>query len=204
MSDRPGFFKRVFVAIPLPETVRRALATVRRELETVGAHVGWVEPLDYHLTLAFLGDLESDCTEALAQGLDEALVDFEAFSFGVVGLGFFGPRGRPRVLWAGVEGPLDALTALHGRVRQVLQSLGLPLEERPFSPHITLGRVRDAIRVGALTGRVESLKSARYGVVGADCIHVMARAEHSQRSRYQSLHETLLKGAVHGCQNRCE
>jgi 2'-5' RNA ligase len=187
-------YPRVFLALPLPEEVRLALTRLRRRLEKVGTRVSWVEAADYHLTLAFIGDLAVEQTEALGEALDVALHATRPFCFEVAGAGFFGPRCAPRVLWVGVPNPPPAMTALREKIMELLRQKNLPVEERPFHPHITLGRPRTRQGAVALTDGLAGFMNTSHGVVGADRVSLMAGGTSPRGTRYRRLHETILKG----------
>jgi RNA 2',3'-cyclic 3'-phosphodiesterase len=97
-----------------------------------------------HITLRFLGDVTDDLLPLVVEAARTVAVTSAPFRLTVGGLGAFPTQSAPRVVWVGIEaGPgLDALRALHAALERELGSRGFPLEERPFSPHITLGRTR--------------------------------------------------------------
>src|SRR6266568_527239 len=127
---------RLFVAIDLPDDVRRELDQLREPLP--GAH--WVPVEQLHLTLRFIGEVDDATLLAVKEGL--AGVSGAPFPLAVQGVGHFPPGKHPRVLWVGLDaGPL--LGELQRDIETAVQAAGLPAEERPFSPHITLARLRE-------------------------------------------------------------
>lgn len=134
---------RTFIAIEVPEGVRRSLATLVERLRSSEARLTWVKPEAMHLTLRFLGEIDGDRVERLRALLSEGYADAAAFDLAVRGLGAFPNPRRPSVLWAGVE-PVDGPLA---RVREIAeraaQAIGLAAENRAFHPHLTLARVKD-------------------------------------------------------------
>ncbi|QQP89041.1 RNA 2',3'-cyclic phosphodiesterase [Skermanella rosea] len=128
---------RLFVALELPEAVRERLAGLGGGVP--GAR--WTEPENLHLTVRFIGEVEN----GLLPDIDAALGSVSAPAFDLVldGVGQFGSGSRSRVLWAGVERN-DALVHLNQKVESALVRAGLPREERRYSPHVTLARLRDA------------------------------------------------------------
>ena len=128
---------RLFVGIELPETMRERLAGLCAGVP--GAK--WVAPENLHLTLRFIGEVEY----GLADDIDAALMKLQAPRFDMVldGVGFFGKASAARTLWVGVR-KCAALTRLQGKIEIAVQRLGLPAEERKFSPHVTLARLRGA------------------------------------------------------------
>jgi len=126
---------RLFIAIELPAEVKRLLAGMRAAIP--GAR--WVPPEQLHLTLSFLGEVDEATCTLLAEKLTE--VAAPGFELHFSASGCFPDRRRPRVLWAGLtESPL--LTSLAEQVNKIVRHCGIPVEERRFSPHITLARCR--------------------------------------------------------------
>ncbi|SDO42687.1 2'-5' RNA ligase [Klenkia soli] len=99
----------------------------------------WADPASLHVTLAFLGDVPRARLTGLLSALGPAVVGSRAVTLQLTGAGRFGGR-RPRVLWAGVGGDVDALTVLADRLAAAARHAGVPVDERPFRPHLTLGR----------------------------------------------------------------
>ena len=129
---------RLFVAIDPPETVRKDLAALPRDVD--GAR--WVRAGQLHVTLRFLGDVAAGAVDRLAAALGG--VASTAFSLHASGFGVFPPRGAPRVLWAGLS-PAEPLRALAAAVNAALAATGLtPPADKPFSPHLTLARLERA------------------------------------------------------------
>ncbi|MEZ4484604.1 MAG: RNA 2',3'-cyclic phosphodiesterase [Syntrophotaleaceae bacterium] len=132
---------RAFVAMPLPETTLRTVGKLQQELATALPGVRWAKPETIHLTLAFLGDITEDSLEKLGSsmlsigGLQPPVT--ATFS----GVNAFPSRSRPRVVWLGLDGG-NTLSQLHEALKSKLDLLQLPVDQRPFVPHLTLGRSR--------------------------------------------------------------
>ena len=134
---------RSFIAIPVSDAGIQALNSAVKSLETaIGRHVRWVRPEGIHLTLKFMGDIQSEAAEQVLEALPSVAAEFMPFELAIKGLGAFPNLRRPRVLWAGVNGNLEVLSSLQQAVEDSVERLGLPKEQRHFSPHLTLGRVR--------------------------------------------------------------
>ena len=127
---------RLFVALDLPDPVKQALDALCQGVE--GAR--WVRDGQFHLTLSFLGELNGPDVANLTQGLGGVRAD--PFELRLEGIGHFPPRGRPRVLWAGVEKSAE-LEYLHRRLLSRMRRIGYEGEGRKFAPHVTLARLRD-------------------------------------------------------------
>ena len=135
---------RTFIALPLPPDWIESLGGVMRQLAMrVPAGVRWVDPSGMHLTLRFLGNTNTAQVPGLIAGLRRELAGSATPKLALSGLGTFPPQGNPRVIWAGVSGQLDHLTNLQRGAESAVTSLGWPAEQRPFRPHLTLGRIRN-------------------------------------------------------------
>jgi len=126
---------RLFIAIEIPADLKKKIG--RLQVAISGAR--WVPAEQIHLTLAFLGEVEESAVEQLSREL--ARIHPPEFRLSFSGTGCFPDRRRPRVLWIGVE-PHPHLQALAAMVHEVLLACGIPQEARPFSPHITLARLK--------------------------------------------------------------
>jgi 2'-5' RNA ligase len=133
---------RTFIAIPLPGAVRSKLEALQRSLAPSIAGARWVGPDAFHLTLAFLGDVPDPDLNAVCLAVAESVRRQTRFGLEVRGLGAFPDASRPRVVWAGVVGDLDALSAMQKSVSDAATRAGYrPADER-FHPHVTLARLK--------------------------------------------------------------
>jgi 2'-5' RNA ligase len=160
MTSQAGQRVRSFVAIELPPEVRDALAGVQACLRPLTKDVRWVAPEGIHLTLKFLDGIPAAMVPRVAGAL--ALLEASAPpALRLDSAGAFPNWRAPRVIWVGLGGDIEALSVLRGRVEQVLRPLGFSPDLRPFSPHLTLGRVRDNARpegLRDLAGAAQALK----------------------------------------------
>lgn len=185
---------RAFVAIEIDDAVRAHLTRVQQRCAGVGCRVAWVPPENIHLTLAFLGDVFESDVPGLAAGLDGVAAGVPVFTMTVQGLGTFGPPRAPRVVWAGVAAPPRALFDLHRGVEAFLRGAGRRVEERPFAPHLTIGRVRSSRGAVALTSELASIKNTAFGDVRVFRLLLMRSHLEQPRARYSVLHASSLKG----------
>jgi len=135
---------RLFIALHLPSQVQAALAqaqsSLRRELDSPALR--WTRPESTHLTLLFLGDVAAGDVIAVAEKLRTACASFPAFELEISGAGCFPHARRPRVLWLGLDGDLDALYVLAARVTTECGIFSERLANKPFHPHLTLARIK--------------------------------------------------------------
>ncbi len=149
---------RAFIAAPIPENVLKELAAFQRALDKAGAQVSWVRPRSMHLTMKFLGETRDDQVEPIRHTLAKIGVRHRFFTLRVNALGAFPDIRSPRVIWAGMDTGAKDLAALAADIEKEISPLGFPAEERPFSGHITLGRVRGNRNRSRLTALLETIK----------------------------------------------
>ena len=175
----PGEEIRAFIALHISEQARQTLDRTIRELaDTTGRQVRWVDPQGIHLTLKFLGDIPSSQVSELLESVEESCRDHHPFQLGLSGLGMFPNWERPRVLWAGVGGDLDALSNLQESVDATMTGAGFQRERRPFRAHLTIGRVRD----GATLKQRRAISEAVSSTTLPPVAHWQASTVHLVRS----------------------
>jgi 2'-5' RNA ligase len=169
---------RAFIAVELTDDLRRALRSMQRQLQTApgASAVRWVAPENIHLTLKFLGNMDAARVTELSAALQTAVAGAAPFTLALRGLGCFPNTRRPNVIWVGVEGAVGEVAALAVRIEQAAAALGYPLEDRPFSPHLTVGRIKREARSDdrAVIGRaVESFPATELGVLRAEDVRLI-------------------------------
>lgn len=131
---------RLFIALELPEEVKCTLVAVRRAMQQTRP-VRWVAPHAMHLTLVFLGETNPNLLPALSTALHATLANQAPLTLATTDVGAFPSVRRPQVLWVGVGGETEALATMHQQIVAALVPLGFPRETRPFTAHLTLGRI---------------------------------------------------------------
>ncbi len=138
---------RSFVAIELPEKLKEQIDAYQKNLKHFTRFVRWVNPQSLHITLKFLGNQETELINRVQENLQQVKGAFEPFKITVNQFGAFPGKRNPRVFWLGIKGePLESLRNLFYFLENNLHSLGFSKETRPFSPHLTLGRVKSMER----------------------------------------------------------
>ncbi|HEV2150007.1 MAG TPA: RNA 2',3'-cyclic phosphodiesterase [Longimicrobiaceae bacterium] len=157
-EERRGGGERLFLAVDLPEDARRALEVHLRESLAGRPLPGRaVAPRSWHLTLRFLGDTAPERRVGVVRALREADPG-PAFTLGFGGLGAFPRPARASVLWLGVEEGAAPLRALAATAEEAARQAGFPAEARPFSPHLTLSRIRPPQDVRGVVERVPAFR----------------------------------------------
>ncbi len=139
---------RVFLGIGLPAEVRRAIDDALAPLRSRRAPIGWVAVDNLHITLKFLGEISSDAVGRVRDALRSDLPPSPPFELTARGGGAFPTLRSPRVLWVGLGEPLELVGTLQQNIETVLDRAGFRPEDRPYHPHVTVGRVRAGLPKG--------------------------------------------------------
>ncbi len=133
---------RLFWAVNLPAETKKKLSGIQLKLKNISCDAKWVEEENLHFTMKFLGNVEVSAVPALVDAVKAALAGVPAFTIRPLGMGFFSGAARPRVLWVGLQGEMGRLQKIYEQINRAHLPLGFPQEKRPFSPHLTLARLR--------------------------------------------------------------
>jgi RNA 2',3'-cyclic 3'-phosphodiesterase len=174
MESRPGATEeeakvegvRAFVAVEVAEVIRSRIAKLYESLADHHFPVRWVRPEGIHLTLKFLGQVPCTDLPRIMEAITKGTAGSAPFTMTVQGFGVFPNFRRPRVLWVGLTGQIDALKALQESIDREFEKIGFEKENRPFSPHVTIGRVQENARPSAILSMGEELKDVRPGNLG--------------------------------------
>lgn len=151
---------RTFIAIKLPIQVQSSLSLLQNQLKNSKAPVRWVKPENIHLTLKFLGEVTEEKIEMIMQIMKDITSDKAAFHVHIGTLGAFPKINRPRVLWVGIDKGNQEIKEIAEQLENKIVALGIPKEEKPFSSHITLGRLKSSLNCQGLIQKLSELKCA--------------------------------------------
>ena len=174
---------RLFIAIELNDALRAELKRVQKQLQdeclrvSVARAIRWVAPQNIHLTLKFLGNCNRAQIPALTTALERAAKNSAPFVLDARGLGCFPNARRPNIIWVGLEGDIKTAALLAQRIETEIHALGLARDERGFTPHLTIGRVkREASNHerATLAATIKNSPTTIYGTIRADAIHLIA------------------------------
>ncbi len=183
---------RVFVAVGLGERVANELWQAIEPVRSGGYPIRWLRPDGIHLTLKFLGEVESSRELQIANALDEAAGRSQPFRLKIVKFGGFPSLSFPRVVWAGCE-MADTLGLLQRDIESQLKQLGFPAEHRPFKPHITLGRAKKSLHKNSFNGLGDTM--SKITITAASeirTVELMLSELSSQGARHTALHSSAL------------
>lgn len=148
---------RTFIAIAIPEPVKSSIMAAVVQLRERNRGVRWVKPEGLHVTLKFLGDIPEEAVAPLSADLDGTAGAFRPLSLSLAGFGSFPNTKRPRVVWVGLGGDTGDLAALARTIERICANHGVAPERRPFSGHITLGRLKTPTVVDLGIGPVSGM-----------------------------------------------
>jgi 2'-5' RNA ligase len=154
---------RSFLAIELPRTIRKKIEEVQGDLRSTHADVRWVNPEKIHLTLKFFGNIEESRIDLLLKSIEEPIRNTLPFSLKVRGVGAFPHLKNPRVIWIGLVNGREVLISFQKQIETQLEKIGIQPEDRPFNPHLTLGRMKSSRGKVELAGRMEKHKEEEFG-----------------------------------------
>ncbi len=166
---------RVFIAIDIGEDVRATLAALQKDLsgkvDIRKGDVKWVEPDNIHLTLKFLGEIEDKQVPEVCEISKQVAAAHKNFTLDIESVGSFGGRSA-KVVWVGARKGTDELLALQKDLDDQLEQAGYPKEDREFSAHLTLCRVRDPKAGIKLAEATKAYGDYRVGSISADSLCV--------------------------------
>jgi RNA 2',3'-cyclic 3'-phosphodiesterase len=156
---------RSFLGIGLPADVRDAIASVTERFRGLHAPVAWTAPKNLHITLGFLGEISPERVAVIERSMRVVASGIGPFSLTAEGGGAFPGTRNPRVFWVRFLEPLELVRQLQQNMGNALSGAGFPLEDRPFHPHITVGRTRGTLPPAFGERFVHALSGKRIGTV---------------------------------------
>ena len=153
---------RVFLAIAVPDGVKAQLLKAIERLAPAATDVKWSTKDQFHLTLAFLGEVSPAILPHVREAIARVCSGKPAFTCHAYGLGFFGSKRNPQTVWAGVD-PVPELETLQENLCAQLKKFGFENKEADFRPHITLGRCRESARNHDLIRAMDADEDIEFG-----------------------------------------
>ncbi len=187
---------RSFIAIELSEEIKEKLSALQGELRKSNADVRWVNIDGVHLTLKFLGYVREDKINTIAKAISEVCKGLPPFSMGLKGVGAFPNLRQPRVVWVGVKDSIP-LISLQREIEERMFALGFQKEERRFSPHLTIGRIRSLKGVVELAKIIEGVKDKELAAMEVRALALIKSELKPTGAQYTGLAETPLGEGGH-------
>jgi len=158
---------RSFLAFELPVDIKRIIMAVSENVRELPLNVRWLNVTNIHLTIVFMGDVQEEQIKPIQDIVKDVCQGYGPFSIAVKGIGIFGSRRNPRVLWIGLDGAIDRMGYFRDDLQKGLRPFGIKEEKRRFKPHLTLGRFRKGARTGA---HLDDLLSKYQDLTSPECI----------------------------------
>jgi RNA 2',3'-cyclic 3'-phosphodiesterase len=177
---------RLFVALALPDAVRRAFAELIAQLKPKSRSARWARPESLHVTLKFLGNSNADKLDAIRAALAD-IHSARSVEMNFRALGFFPSEFQPRVLWSGIEATPN-IFELAAAIEKNLTPLGFQSEARAFVPHLTLARIKSTKGCENLVRAADALKSYDFGSARESEFHLFESITKPSGSEYKRLH----------------
>lgn len=143
---------RLFIAVPIPDKIKKTLAAILDPIKQTISHIKWVIPDNFHFTLLFLGETSDNMVSPVIDRLRQITASVKPFIVHIENFSCFPSLKRPRILFLSVDNGRDAIVNLAGSVRQSLKELGFA-DNKEFKPHLTIGRVKQYQKI-----KLESIK----------------------------------------------
>lgn len=177
---------RTFIAIELPEEIKRAIAALQDDLRLAQADVSWTKPENIHLTLKFLGEIEEGLVSQIAQACVETAERFTSFTLSINQAGAFPNARQPRVLWVGLGDGVEEAKHVQARLDERLAAIGFEREARTFHPHLTIGRIKSPQSTQALMARADAYRLPLLSFVAREIVFMHSQL-HPAGARYTPL-----------------
>jgi len=160
---------RTFLAIDIPKEIKDSMEKIQYRLRNSLKEgvIRWTKPGSVHLTVKFFGSILERDIEHIIALLKDSVKGFKPFTLAAENVGVFPNTRQPRVLWLGITGADNALMILQKQIDDDLHGIGFPREERPFRPHLTLGRTKAHRGIEGLSDVLAEFKDYRAGVLPA-------------------------------------
>ncbi len=183
---------RTFIAVPIANSIKQELSKFQNQLKSLwGKEVKWVDIPMIHITLDFLGDVDDTLVDSIGQTMRQVLQNQKKFEISLENVATFPEPQRAKVIWAGIQDPQKRLSELNKIFEEAMLQFGIKPEEREFSPHITLGRIKEAPPKD-IASVLEKYKNIQFGKMIVDNIILYKSTLRPQGSLYEPLVEIKL------------
>ena len=168
-------------------TIRERIVKAEQGLEQTRASLKIVDPEIMHLTLRFLGEIPQATVERVKEAMNE--LRFQPFDVEFSGVGVFPNIRRISVVWVGVTRGQEQLNDIFHQLEPKLRQLGLPADNKGFSPHMTIARVRSGLNREALAQYVESMREQEFGRMPVKLVRLKKSTLTPKGPIYTTIHE---------------
>jgi 2'-5' RNA ligase len=184
---------RAFIALELPPTVISLLHTVQQDLKQHKIRARWVRPENIHLTLKFIGDINSGDIDAISAAMTAAANGIAPITLAARGIGVFPTIKRPRVIWIGLGGDIRPLLDLQSGLEKKLADVGVARDKRSFKAHLTLGRIKQSVNPAAIRQMISEYASLKSDEFTCDQVFLFKSDLKPSGAVYSKLKQTRLE-----------
>ncbi|MCM8781893.1 MAG: RNA 2',3'-cyclic phosphodiesterase [Candidatus Omnitrophica bacterium] len=184
---------RTFIAIDLNDEAKAALIRLQSQLKAADADIKWVEAENIHLTLKFLGEIANQQVDLVKEVLNNTAVQFKPYEITLAGIGAFPKLDYPKVVWVGIRKGNDDTKGIANKIDDELMKLGFEKEDRKFSAHLTLGRLRGPKNIDKLKSLLKTLNFAPQSKILVNYINLYRSTLTPQGPIYTSLYKATLR-----------
>ena len=184
---------RSFIALDISPSNLLGIKELQEHLNRKTEGVRWINTNTIHLTLKFLGNISLEKVEVLCAALGVLSESHGSFHLSPSGIGAFPRLNRPKVIWLGVGGDLEALEVLWRDVEKICYTVGFEKEERSFSPHLTLGRVKDFKKAAGLAKVLEGIGPFTFESYRVEAVHLYKSELRPEGAQYTIIKSFPLK-----------
>jgi RNA 2',3'-cyclic 3'-phosphodiesterase len=188
---------RLFIAVDLPDAVKKKLGAYSRQLYDAlrdpGSEVRWVDQAQFHITLKFLGDCDESRIPALQKSLQAMCLSEKPFNLQVTGSEPFPATGAPRVLWVRLGEGQNILGRIAEKTEEACKALGFPFEAHPYTPHVTLGRIKRPGEPGAIQAALDAVSFPALEAWSVHSVDLIRSHLSARGSAYETVHPLPLQ-----------
>jgi 2'-5' RNA ligase len=175
---------RAFIAISLSTDLKAKLTDLQQEFRSLPVEAAWVREAGFHVTLKFLGEIEPAQVSSITSCMVEATGGYSPFAITLSGVGIFPDESHPRVLCVRIQDEQEHLVRLQRGLDVALSRLGFRPEERPFTPHLTLARLKRVARRAEFFACIERHRGTMVGTCQVDRLELFESLLHPTGARY--------------------
>ncbi|MCI4624741.1 MAG: RNA 2',3'-cyclic phosphodiesterase [Candidatus Magnetoovum sp. WYHC-5] len=179
---------RSFISINLPIALKTTIDNTITELKAFGRDVKWIKGEALHITMKFLGNINVERLALFEEVLTETSTMHSPFDLKFSGLGFFPNQRYPKIVWIAVN-TSPALNKLQAEIDDKFEKLGFSKEKRKFSPHLTIGRIKDDANTRTLTEKVLSMGNTYFGTFTVNSFFLMKSDLQKDGAKYTVIKE---------------
>lgn len=184
---------RTFIAIELPDEIQKKLGDFSNSLKNPQDKISWVSPKNIHLTLKFLGNVPVGDIDSIQNVISDTAKLYTSFEASIKGTGIFPSERSPRVLWIGTDKGKEDIKIIYTDMENRLASIGIPKEERGFTAHLTIGRIKYIKDTKEFAQNISKHKEDLFGNFTVDSISLVKSILTPKGSVYETLYKAALK-----------